>query len=335
VISPGNLAVGLPKEGKQVQVSEVSREQEYIRAMYERVDVLRRHALARLALALREDGGTAQSRLDRDATVLRHTEQLARVDAAQDGLCFGRLDLRTGERRHIGRIGLREESGEGEPLLIDWRAPAARAFYVATAGAPHGVRRRRHITMRGRRVTGLDDEVLDRENLAGISGLTGEAALLAVLDATRTGRMRDIVGTGTTGRIRPGRPGHRRRLRRLQRRGAQRGRPAGCRGTGRTLRGAHHRTMAERAAADRTWAFGHVIVDEAQELSEMAWRLLARRCPARSMTIVGDTAQTGGPAGTTSCARVLEPLAGDRWRLARLTVNYRTPPRSWRPPRTS
>jgi DNA helicase IV len=86
-----------------------------------------------------------------------------------------------------------------------------------------------------------------------------------------------------------------------------------------------YRTMAERAAADRTWTFGHVIVDEAQELSAMAWRLLARRCPARSMTIVGDVAQTGGPAGTTSWERVLEPLAGDRWRLARLSVNYRTP----------
>jgi DNA helicase IV len=86
-----------------------------------------------------------------------------------------------------------------------------------------------------------------------------------------------------------------------------------------------YRTMAERAGADRTWTFGHVIVDEAQELSPMAWRLLARRCPARSMTIVGDVAQTGGPAGTTSWEQVLEPLAGDRWRLARLTVNYRTP----------
>ena len=86
-----------------------------------------------------------------------------------------------------------------------------------------------------------------------------------------------------------------------------------------------YRTMAERAGADRTWTFGHVIVDEARELSPMAWRLLARRCPARSMTIVGDVAQTGGPAGTTSWERVLEPLAGDRWRLARLTVNYRTP----------
>src|SRR5262249_53301448 len=53
-----------------------------------------------------------------------------------------------------------------------------------------------------------------------------------------------------------------------------------------------HLTPAERAAADRTWAFGHLIVDEAQELSPMAWRTLMRRCPTKSMTIVGDVAQT-------------------------------------------
>ena len=84
-------------------------------------------------------------------------------------------------------------------------------------------------------------------------------------------------------------------------------------------------TAAERAAADRTWAFGHVIVDEAQELSEMAWRMLMRRCPGRSMTIVGDVAQTGDLAGASSWASVLERYQGDRWRLAGLTINYRTP----------
>jgi DNA helicase IV len=84
-------------------------------------------------------------------------------------------------------------------------------------------------------------------------------------------------------------------------------------------------TTAERAAADRTWAFGHVIADEAQELSEMAWRMLMRRCPSRSMTLVGDVAQTGDPAGTSSWQDALEPYMGKRWRLERLTVNYRTP----------
>jgi DNA helicase IV len=85
------------------------------------------------------------------------------------------------------------------------------------------------------------------------------------------------------------------------------------------------RTAAERAAADRTWVFGHVIVDEAQELSPMAWRLLMRRTPSRSMTVVGDVAQTSELAGTTTWDQVFEPYVAQRWRLAELTVNYRTP----------
>ncbi|HTR92621.1 MAG TPA: ATP-binding domain-containing protein [Trebonia sp.] len=84
-------------------------------------------------------------------------------------------------------------------------------------------------------------------------------------------------------------------------------------------------STAERAAADRTWAYGHVIIDEAQELSPMAWRMVLRRNPARSMTVVGDVAQTGSPAGATSWKEMLNPLVGHRWREERLTVNYRTP----------
>jgi DNA helicase IV len=83
--------------------------------------------------------------------------------------------------------------------------------------------------------------------------------------------------------------------------------------------------LAERALGDRAWAFGHVIVDEAQELSAMAWRMVLRRCPARSMTVVGDLAQTSTPGGADSWAQVLDPVARGRWRTARLTVNYRTP----------
>lgn len=86
-----------------------------------------------------------------------------------------------------------------------------------------------------------------------------------------------------------------------------------------------HRSAAERAAADRTWAFGHIIVDEAQELSPMAWRLLMRRSPTRSMTLVGDPAQTAEPAGVGSWAGILEPYVEDRWEHTRLGVNYRTP----------
>ncbi|MEU8686830.1 helicase, partial [Streptomyces sp. NPDC048611] len=88
---------------------------------------------------------------------------------------------------------------------------------------------------------------------------------------------------------------------------------------------ADHRSAAERAAADRTWAFGHIIVDEAQELSAMMWRLLMRRCPTRSMTLVGDPAQTAEPGGCGSWEAVLAPYVDDRWEHVRLGVNYRTP----------
>ena len=85
------------------------------------------------------------------------------------------------------------------------------------------------------------------------------------------------------------------------------------------------RSVAENAAVDREWTFGHVMVDEAQELGPMAWRLLMRRCPTRSMTIVGDLAQTGALGGVTSWGRMLRPYVDDRATIETLTVNYRTP----------
>jgi DNA helicase IV len=85
------------------------------------------------------------------------------------------------------------------------------------------------------------------------------------------------------------------------------------------------RGLAERAAADRHWTYGHVVVDEAQELSEMDWRALMRRCPTRSMTIVGDLAQRESPAGARDWATMLDPFVEKRWAYRRLVVNYRTP----------
>jgi DNA helicase IV len=84
-------------------------------------------------------------------------------------------------------------------------------------------------------------------------------------------------------------------------------------------------TTAERAWADPSWAYGHVIVDEAQELSAMAWRMVMRRIPTRSLTVVGDIAQRGSAAGATSWAKMLDPYVQGRWHEELLTVNYRTP----------
>jgi DNA helicase IV len=85
------------------------------------------------------------------------------------------------------------------------------------------------------------------------------------------------------------------------------------------------RELAERAAADRDWTYRHVVVDEAQELSEMDWRVLMRRCPTRSLTVVGDLAQRRSVAGATSWDSMMEPYVPGRWVYRSLSVNYRTP----------
>lgn len=83
-------------------------------------------------------------------------------------------------------------------------------------------------------------------------------------------------------------------------------------------------TLADRASSDRTWTYGHVVVDEAQELSPMQWEMLARRCPTRSMTVVGDLDQRpdGSPLGGWKA--ILGRL-GSSARVENLTVSYRTP----------
>jgi DNA helicase IV len=187
--------------GADAEQDPITEEQSYVSMLYARLDDLREQAATSLAAALKEDalGGTMQARSERDAIAGRYSDQVARYSAVEGGLCFGRLDFDDGQRSYIGRIGLFDDAGEYEPLLLDWRAPAARPFYLATAASPEGVKRRRHIRTRGRNVVDLDDEVLDvaAARAAGLTHdeLTGESALLGALTATRTGRMQDIVAT--------------------------------------------------------------------------------------------------------------------------------------------
>ncbi|MET1074086.1 MAG: UvrD-helicase domain-containing protein [Umezawaea sp.] len=595
-----------PSDDSRLQ--EISAEQEYVSMLYGRLDDLREQSSKRLAGSLRQTGGTHQMRSERDTSVAMYSDQLAQYSAVENGLCFGRLDFHEGERFYIGRIGLFDEDKEYEPLLMDWRAPAARPFYLATAASPDGVRRRRHMRTKQRTVVAYDDEVLDINSTepSRNEGLTGEATLLAAVNANRTGQMSDIVATIQAEQdkiirtelngvvVVQGGPGtgktavalhraayllytHRRQLakrgvlvvgpnatflryigqvlpslgetgvllstvgelypglnavgRESPEAAAIKGRLAmadvishaikdrqeapgmievpfeqetlrldrraitEARGRARRTRRPHnearrtfvremistmanqavnklgrhlldaddideirrelredenvqkalaglwptltpqqllselfssakrltaaaprmgkeeralllrapdaewtpadvplldeaaellgeddaeakakaerqrrqateyaqgvldildleddadpeilmahdlmdayrlaerhggetYETAAERAAADRTWTFGHIIVDEAQELSAMAWRTLMRRCPSKSMTVVGDIAQTGDIAGATSWGQVLSPYVMDRWKLTELTVNYRTP----------
>ncbi|MGY1784645.1 HelD family protein [Geodermatophilus sp. SYSU D00698] len=604
--------------------TEVALEQEYVTDLYRRLDAARELASTRWRQAITWPAVDPQALQERDATVRFHGERVVALDAAEAGLVVGRIDRADdGGALYVGRIGLPGDDPAQDPALVDWRAPAARPFYVATPVQPLGIVRRRHIRTRGRTVVRLDDEVLT-DGVMG-SGLTGETALLAALDASRTGRMTDIVrtiqaeqdrvirsdaagvlvvqggpGTGKTavalhraayllythrerlarrgllvvgptptflryiadvlpslgetgvllaglGQLRPGLdargeeppesaavkgrlemvdvlraaiadrqvvpaaprevevdgfalrlrpidvtraqnaarradplhnlarpvfvrrvvdtltkryadrlgrdvdggaglldredvaalrrevsedPGVRSLLAELwpvltperlltdlfadpariaaatpgwsdadrallhrprgsaaspvqwtpadvplleeaeellgfddsaQRARADRDRRRALQRAQETLDVLHGsrsvdledehleaevlsagdllsaedladrqreldlRTTAERAAADRTWTFGHVVVDEAQELSPMAWRLLVRRCPTRSMTVVGDVAQTGSLGGAQRWDAVLRPHVGDAFRLEELTVNYRTP----------
>jgi DNA helicase IV len=177
--------------------TELENEQAYVSMLYDRLDTLRTQAAERVAQVLgrAEVGGTYQGRLERDALVTRYRDRLAQLWSAESGLCFGRLDLADGTRRYVGRLGLADE--DREPLLVDWRAPAARPFYRATPADASGVVRRRHLRTKGRLVIDFEDDVLDLDALSDDerSGLSGEAALLAALNASRTGRMGDIVAT--------------------------------------------------------------------------------------------------------------------------------------------
>ena len=177
--------------------AELDREQEYLTLLYSRLDDLRRRANDRMAGVLRQSGGTHQARVERETFSAMYRQQLAQIDAAENGLCFGRLEFDDGELRYIGRLGIHADTDDYAQLLMDWRADAARPFYLATVASPGDVRVRRHIKTRGRKLSGLDDEVLDLATAdpSRHDGLTGESALLAALNASRTGTMGDIVET--------------------------------------------------------------------------------------------------------------------------------------------
>jgi DNA helicase IV len=175
---------------------ELQSERSYVAGLYARLDAERARVKGRYGEALRspidpQNGGTL---VQRDAEVRALAKTASRLDVADNGLCFGRLDDLAGEPTYIGRIGLFEEDSY-EPLLLDWRAPAARAFYVATAANPENTSRRRQFHTLGRRVVDFTDEILGRPDANAPSEVRGDAALLAAVNAPRGDGMRDIVAT--------------------------------------------------------------------------------------------------------------------------------------------
>jgi hypothetical protein len=169
-------------------VDGIADEQAFVDACYDRLDGFAAHVGRRMEqVRLAPGTGTGQDLLERQALYDNLAQQLTSARAAADRLCFGRVDREDGRVHHIGRIGLRDD--DGEPVLLDWRAPNAAGFYQATTVEPMGLRRRRRIITRDRTVTHIEDE-----DLADPAGLSTSAAAQAV-DAPRDGRMGDIIAT--------------------------------------------------------------------------------------------------------------------------------------------
>ena len=181
-----------------VAAREIAREQEYVDTVYTQLDkaALSAQELAKEGLA-RGRIGNEGGLVERDAMVFQAARRMATLDAAHEGLVFGRLDMGaqvSSIPRYIGRIGLRDENYD--VMLIDWRAPAAAVFYQATLADPQGVVRRRILRSKGVHVLGVEDDLLDPEDPAADTlPVVGEGALLAQLSRARDRSMHTIVAT--------------------------------------------------------------------------------------------------------------------------------------------
>jgi DNA helicase IV len=192
---------------------DVPAEQAHVDLAYERLAAMRAAAAAMLQDAFGERGGTFQALTERDIRVRNSLSRLEQLEIGRESLVFGRIDRRAGEvpaspekqaahfgdgaseSFHIGRLAISD--WDQEPLVVDWRAPVAEPFYRATGAHPMGLIRRRHFLTEGPRVLDLEDEFFDAEGSdTGVAlGLSGPQVLLATLERSRTGRMRDIVAT--------------------------------------------------------------------------------------------------------------------------------------------
>jgi DNA helicase IV len=120
--------------------------------------------------------------------------RLRTLDTEVDGLTFGRLDGEAGETWYVGRRHVEDE--KGDPVVVDWRAPVSTPFYRATAADPMELRRRRRFVMTRRQIDDLFDEVFDDPDSVDAAHHGGiPDPLLAELERSRTGEMRDIVAT--------------------------------------------------------------------------------------------------------------------------------------------
>ncbi len=169
---------------------EHEQEQAYIDHAYERLETIREQANQRAARLMRESTTMYGQQFDRDVAVRVALHRASSLDIGDESIIFGRTDSLTEERYHIGRRAVFGE--HHEPMVIDWRVPAAEPYYRATGHQPLGLALRRHFLCEGRKLLTIEDEHFgDGTDL----GLAGTGALLAALERPRVGTMRDIAAT--------------------------------------------------------------------------------------------------------------------------------------------
>ena len=195
---------------------EIAEEQHFLDLALAALDHMRDEARS-----LRDGAAVANMRgagdlVERDVVMGTALQRLDQLAIGDQPLFFGRIDYArdgdtSGDDYHVGRLAVSD--AQMNPLVIDWRAPVAEAFYRATGVEPLGLVRRRHVAMRTHEVTGVEDEYFADANgeltlpagearaataeglVEGGLALGGPGALLAALGRARTGRMGDIVAT--------------------------------------------------------------------------------------------------------------------------------------------
>jgi DNA helicase IV len=149
----------------------------------------------RLDAERRAQARGGQEALDRDQEVHRLTARLRTLRRYGLDLCLGHIvPADDPEPVYIGRLGLTDSTGRR--LLVDWRSPAAEPFFGATHGNPMGLASRRRYRWTLGRIRDYWDEVFTADGFAGhAAALDDQSAFIASLGGTRSGRMRDVLGT--------------------------------------------------------------------------------------------------------------------------------------------
>ncbi len=168
-------------------------ERKYVSALYAVLTERIAEARADRASVLKASTDSAGEAYEREVAAERLAKEIRRLEGAEKGLVFGRVDWTDGTALRIGRIGLHTEDDD-LPLLVDWRANAARPFYEATPVHPMGLRRRRHLRLEERTVISVSDELLDGTAPTD-DDVVGDGPLTEALSARRTGRMHAAVAT--------------------------------------------------------------------------------------------------------------------------------------------